>query len=276
MLEIPESANIAYQLTQTLKDKVILTAVADSSPHKFAFYSKEPERYNELLSGKRINDAYAIAGLVEIHAQDMRILFGDGVNIRYYPPDIAVPEKHQLYLEFTDNSKIICTIQMYGGIWVYRDGENDNKYYLIAKEKPSPLFEKFNEKYFQKLFVETKQNVSVKAFLATEQRIPGLGNGVLQDILFNAAINPRTKIRELKDSDVTKLYQSIKKTLREMMIEGGRSTEKDIFGNPGGYEPIMSARSLAHPCPVCEGMVIKQAYMGVSVYFCISCQPYNG
>lgn len=276
MLEIPESANVAYQLAQTLKDKVIMMAVADSTPHKFAFYSKEPERYNELLSGKRIDNAYAIAGLVEIHAQDMRILFGDGVNVRYYPPDIVVPEKHQLYLEFTDKSKIICTVQMYGGIWVYRDGENDNKYYLIAKEKPSPLFEKFDEKYFRNLFKETKQSVSVKAFLATEQRIPGLGNGVLQDILFNAVINPRTKICDLKDSDITKIYKSIKQTLRDMMLEGGRSTEKDIFGNPGGYEPVMSAKSLSHPCPVCEGMVIKQAYMGGSVYFCTTCQPYNG
>jgi hypothetical protein len=36
-----------------------------------------------------------------------------------------------------------------------------------------------------KLGQEVKK-LSLKALLATEQRIPGLGNGVLQDILFKA------------------------------------------------------------------------------------------
>lgn|GEM_PF-2077218 len=34
-------------------------------------------------------------------------------------------------------------------------------------------------------------NPCPKAFLATEQRIPGLGNGVLQDILWTARIHPK-------------------------------------------------------------------------------------
>jgi formamidopyrimidine-DNA glycosylase len=28
---------------------------------------------------------------------------------------------------------------MYGGIWCFKDGQFDNKYYLIAQEKPFPL-----------------------------------------------------------------------------------------------------------------------------------------
>ena len=51
---------------------------------------------------------------------------------------------------------------------------------------------KFSRAYFDGFisFPES-QNLSVKALLATEQRIPGLGNGVLQDILHKTGVHPR-------------------------------------------------------------------------------------
>jgi formamidopyrimidine-DNA glycosylase len=105
-----------------------------------------------------------------------------------------IPDKHQLLLEFGDKSMLIASIQMYGGVGCFLQNELDNTYYSVAKEKPSPLLKKFDEKYFTKLINDDHvQNLSVKAFLATEQRIPGLGNGVLQDILFNAKVHPKQK-----------------------------------------------------------------------------------
>ena len=77
--------------------------------------------------------------------------------------------------------------------------------------------------------------MSLKAFLATEQRIPGLGNGVLQDILFNAALHPKRKINSLSEGDKDKLFNSVKETLTKMTFEGGRDTERDLFDCSGGY-----------------------------------------
>ena len=56
----------------------------------------------------------------------------------------------------------------------------------------------------------------VEAFLATEQTIPGLGNGVLQDILYNARIHPKTRIHSLSAGQKEELYHQIKSTLQEM------------------------------------------------------------
>ena len=61
----------------------------------------------------------------------------------------------------------------------------------------SPLGDGFDAAYFDRLVAGAKPNLSAKAFLATEQRIPGLGNGVLQDILFNARIHPKRKMATL-------------------------------------------------------------------------------
>jgi len=273
MLEIPESTTIARQLNQTIKGKFIRYVVANASPHRFAFYSGDPAGYHSLLYGKEIGRAEAVGGLVEIQAGDARLLFGDGANLRFFPAGAAVPVKHQLQLEFDDSSSMVCTVQMYGGLWADHEGENDNPYYLVAREKPSPLTGNFDGPYFTQLLEGVKQNLSVKAFLATEQRIPGLGNGVLQDILFNAKINPRSRLEKLTSGEKSALFESLKQTLSDMTARGGRDTEKDLFGQTGGYATMMSAGKLGEPCPGCGGAVVKQAYMGGSVYYCPVCQP---
>ena len=53
---------------------------------------------------------------------------------------------------------------------------------------------------------------------------------------------------------------------------GGRDTEKDFFGNTGGYKTILSKNTVQNPCPDCGGAIFKEAYMGGAVYFCPVCQ----
>jgi formamidopyrimidine-DNA glycosylase len=57
---------------------------------------------------------------------------------------------------------------------------------------------------------------------------------------------------------------------------GGRSTEKDLFGEPGRYPVMMCAANLGSPCPQCGTTIQKEAYLGGSIYTCSQCQPlYN-
>lgn len=273
MLEIPESQVIARQLQQTVTGRTVQSVEPNHSPHKFAFFHGDPAAYDGLLAGKRVDAAYALAGQIELSVENIRLVFSDGVNARFYSPDEALPEKHQLRIGFTDGASIVCTIQMYGGLSAFNSGENDNPYYLAAREKRNPLSEEFDSVYFEAFFEVAKPSFSIKALLATEQRIPGLGNGVLQDILFNARINPRSKVGDLADLEKQALFSSIKSTLREMTVNGGRDTEKDLFGNSGGYATVMSNKTLEKPCPNCGGAIVRQAFLGGNVYFCPSCQP---
>ena len=43
MVELPEAVTIARQIDEWLKGRRIESAVRGNSPHKFAFYSGEPE-----------------------------------------------------------------------------------------------------------------------------------------------------------------------------------------------------------------------------------------
>ncbi len=273
MLELPESQTLARQLRDAVAGKKITMVRANTTPHGFAFYHGDPGLYNDLLAGKTVADVVAYGGLVEICAEDVGLTFNDGVNARLYTAGEKLPDRHQLLMAFSDGSTLICTVQMYGGMQAFIKAEYDNPYYLVAKEKPSPLSGTFDEVYFEGMLAKAKPTLSAKAFLATEQRIPGLGNGVLQDILFTARIHPKTKLSALTAEQTAGLFAAVKNTLWKMTDLGGRDTEKDLYGQPGGYPCLLSKKTLDKPCPVCGGALTRQAYLGGNIYFCANCQP---
>lgn len=273
MLEIPESATVARQLNETLRGKTIRRVTAGAAPHKFAFYHGDPRDYDALLRGQTVGDSTGMGAMVEIAAGSRRIVLGDGARLRFFHTLSEAPSKHQLLLELDDGSALSCSVQMYGAVLAFSDGQCEYKYYYLAKEKPQPLENAFDRAYFNGLRTDGTDRLSVKAFLATEQRIPGLGNGVLQDILFRAGLHPQRKMETLTDEDYAGLFHAVKEVLAEMTARGGRDTEKDLFGNDGGYKTILSKNTVGKPCPVCGAEIRKAAYMGGAVYWCPACQP---
>jgi formamidopyrimidine-DNA glycosylase len=272
MLEIPESKNMSLQVSEVLTGKTIARVVPPSSPHKFAFYNGDVANYGKLLTGRTIRSGRGHGMFVDILFDDaVYLTIGEGINLRYYPSSGQAPQKHQLQLLFDDDSCVAFTVAMYGGIWAYQ-GVFDNKYYKGSLDSISPLNDAFNEDYFENIFKQTSKDLSMKALLATEQRIPGLGNGVVQDILFNTGLHPKRKKSTLTDFQQSELFHSLKVTLRNMTDKGGRDTEKDLFGNSGGYKTILSKNTVQEPCPNCSGKIVKEAYLGGAVYYCPVCQ----
>jgi formamidopyrimidine-DNA glycosylase len=273
MIELPEAQTLAKQLNRKTKGKKISSVTAASSPHKLAWYHGDPKKYHNLIKGKTIKKAAGVGGIVEIRADTTIIALSDGAAPRFHDDEKTLPKKHQLLMEFEDKSFLSVSIQMYGGILCFPEGRCDNEYYAIAKEKPSPLSVKFNEKYFHELIsLPDLQSKSAKFFLATEQRVPGLGNGVLQDILFMSKIHPKRKIETLSDKEKKSLFNGVKAVLKEMTDKGGRDTEKDLFGMKGGYVTKLSKNTLGNPCLYCKTPIKKESYMGGAIYFCERCQ----
>jgi formamidopyrimidine-DNA glycosylase len=273
MIELPEGFVLAKQLESALRGKKIASVKANSSPHKFAWFHGDPALYDALFAGRTVDGAFSYGGKLHIRLSgDAGFMFCDGVNLRYYTDAASLPVKHQLLLAFDDGTFLTGTVQMYGGIYGF-EGALDNMYDRLAREKPDVLSDGFTLDYFLSLRDNAlKPKHSAKAFLATEQRIPGLGNGVAQDILFHARISPKRDIATLTPDETARLYDAVRSTIAEMIEKGGRNVEKDLYGNPGGYETVMSANTYMFPCPRCSGTVKKEAYMGGSVYYCPACQ----
>ncbi len=275
MLEIPESLTLARQLPAAA-GRTIVRAEANHSPHRFAWYQGDPAAYAVLLAGRTLGRARQVGGFVELEAGPMRLLFQDGVNLRLLAPGAKLPLKHQLLLELDDGAYLAATVQMYGGLLAYQDGELENPYFERALQAPNPLSDAFDESYFCDLCrCEGFETLSAKAFLATKQRIPGLGNGVLQDILWHAGIHPKQRMGALPGEARGRLFRAVRQTLAAMAEGGGRDTEQDLFGQPGGYRTVLSRHTANTPCPACGEIIRKESYLGGSVYYCPQCQPLN-
>lgn len=272
MIEFPESYTMAKQIQENLNGKIVSEVIVLQSPHKFAFFWGEKDDYPELLEGKKITGATNYGGMLQIELEDMILVLSDGAYPKYYENN-QLPKKSQLLIKFDDDTAIGVSIQMYGGIGVSKKDDCQEPYYISSSTKPSVISDTFTFEYFKQLYDKNRdRKISAKAFLATEQRIPGLGNGVLQDILYQAGIHPKCSIASFTEEELNKLYHVIVDTIKQMCEQGGRDTEKDIFGHAGGYQTWLSKRTVWTPCTKCGYEIRKSAYMGGTIYFCEHCQ----
>lgn len=274
MIELPETCVLTRQLNETIRGKRVTAATANHTPHGFAWYTGDPVEYGQKLKGKTVAGADIFSASVRIALGDMYLLIG--TPIKYHAPGERRPDKHQLLVDFADGSAISCTVQMWGVMFCYRKGDEAAGIRAghITRSTPTPLDTAFDRAYYLNLAAAAEpRTMSAKALLATEQRIQGLGNGVLQDILWTARIHPKRKLTTLSADDHERLFDAVKSVLSEMTAQGGRDTERDLFGRPGGYRTVLSKNTVGKPCPVCGTPIRKEAYLGGAIYYCANCQP---
>ena len=183
-----------------------------------------------------------------------------------------LPVKYHLRWDFTDDSKMTYTLQMWGFVKLVEKSEISQEPY--ARSGIPPLSEGFTLERFDQLLEEypEKTKKGVKGFLVTSQHINGIGNGYLQDILFRAKIHPARKIPTLTADERQQLFTAIQNTLAEAIKLGGREDERNLFDHPGGYRRLMSNQSVGQPCPDCGTLIQKLSYLGGACYLCPSCQ----
>lgn len=276
MIEAPEALCLAEQLNEVTKGKVVTDVISCYTPHRFAFFNGGPEAYPGMLLGKPVSRACAYGGMVQMNVGDAKVVFSDGANLRYCAPEAKLPDKHQLLIGFEDQSCVVVSVRMYGAVWCFvGDSFEGNliSYYKGARDKPQVLSDSFDDVYFMSLINDEQvQKKSAKAFLATDQMIPGLGNGVLQDILYLARVHPKTKIASLSQTKREELFTCVKNVLQEIYRQGGRCSEKDLFNRKGGYIPYLSKDTVGNHCMRCGDYILKENYLGGSVYYCNTCQ----
>lgn len=275
MLEYPEMMTISRQMKEALQGKVIEQVTLLSSPHKFAFLNHDPERYQQRLKEQPITGIGMAGNYVFLKlAGDENLVLGDmGGRILYHESDRTLPVKHQLLLTFSDHTWLTATVQMWGAILLLTSPEIA-AHSRIKHFTPSPLDDEFTFTHFQQRLddVADEEKKSVKYFVISQFGLPGVGNGCLHDILFNARIHPRTPLAALDAARQHDLWQSTRETLGQMKKLGGRGNEHDLFDHPGGYAGILNNDRTGQPCPVCGTPIQRITYLGGASFFCPNCQ----
>jgi formamidopyrimidine-DNA glycosylase len=275
MFELPEVSTLAAQINANMAGKCITEGMLGNSPHKFVWYNRTHEEFTQLTQGKTIGNAVPRGRwlCISIDPGYVLVLGECGGKILLHPAGRNLPAKYHLALRFTDDSLFTATTQMWGAMELYETGREMERQY-IKDMRVTPDSSNFTLSYFNGLLDELLKGEkrSVKSLLTQDQIIPGLGNAIAQDIMFNSRLHPRHPLAELYSDQREVLFQAIVDTVRAVTTAGGRNDETDLFGNPGGYRRIMDADAVNRPCPECGGSVLKMQYLGGSCYFCPRCQ----
>jgi len=290
-MSLVECQVVSNQLQNTVVGKRIVKTIANQNPHCFVWFATEPqyafaakeisykqaEQYDKLLTGKKILKANVLSNFNYLYVGNRALMFNT-LSTRYYGANDKQPKRHQLYLLLDDGSALTFCGSLGGPLFLFEIGE-DGWAINFRNDFPSVLSDDFSETFFLNLIKNTdltklQPAKSVKCFLATKSRIPGLDNTILHEILWEAQVNPKSVMAALGQDEYKRLYAAIKKVFPAVITAGGLDTQKDIYGNFGGYVTKASKHTIDKPCQRCGGPIVKEAYMGGVVYYCSKCQPF--
>jgi formamidopyrimidine-DNA glycosylase len=274
MIELPEALVIAQQMKE-LKGKRIAYGNRGNAVHRFAFSSGSSAEYEAIFKGRRMGatEGHGSAILALIKPDYVLVLGGGGERILFHQEERTLPKKHHLLLHFEDSTYLTVTVQGWGNTLLLPQAEAGTHPH-VQKDRISPLNDAFTWDYFRRLFdlVDKDSAASIKYFIISEPGVWGIGNGYLQDILFRAGIHPRRKVIDVRERERRVLYDAIVGTLRQAVALDGSDTERDLYGNRGGYMSILNSKAKGQPCPECGTLIEKIQYLGGSCYLCPNCQ----
>jgi len=290
-MSLAECVITANQLNESVKGKTIIKVIANQNPHTFVWFALEPAyafcdayhsnefamQYDKYLTGQTIKKAAAVLGgysaYTFMYIGDRALMF-HVLTTLYHEKDKKRPKRHQLLLELDDGTALSFCGSLGGPLFLFEIDENGSAL-EYASNFPSILSDYFSLEFFMNLIKNTPlRSMSAKEFLATKNRISGLDNGILHEILWEAEVNPKTKMVSLKETDFIRIYNAVKKVFPAVISCGGKDTDKDLYGNPGRYKTHVSKNTLGTPCERCGGIVAKEAFLGGAVYYCPQCQPH--
>jgi len=275
---------VSKQLEKAIVGKIVKNVVANQNPHTFVWFAMEPKNafkdakvasdVAKYLAGKTVESVSANTGgygLYNFINFGKRALLSDIVP-RYIDHGEKPVKKHQLFLEFTDGSCLSYSALLGGALFLFEIDKNGD---AVDYKSDFPLITSngFTYDYFTGLIENTKGKVlSVKQLLATKNRIPGIDNNLLQDILWEARVNPKKKVDTLNKSERQRIFKAIKTVPSAIIASGGKDIDKDIYGNFGRFPCKVSRNTVGKPCARCGAKIIKEAYLGGSVFYCPACQ----
>lgn len=117
-------------------------------------------------------------------------------------------------------------------------------------------------------FIETLsgRRGSIKGALMNQSIIAGIGNEYSDEILFQAGIDPRSRVNHLDDETLGGIYGVMRRVLRTAAEHGG---------NPGELPDrwlLPHVQTGREVCPGCGGVIEKATVSGRTAHYCPRCQ----
>lgn len=146
---------------------------------------------------------------------------------------------------------------------------------FMKKVGPEPLEDSFTaEIFFQRL--QRRKNTTIKAAILDQTVLAGIGNIYADESLWAAEIHPATRVKDVPEKKIKKLFSEIRFVL-QLSIEKGGSTDKnyvDAEGQRGSYLSFANVfRKEGQPCTRHPGTQIEKIRVaGRGTHICPDCQ----
>ena len=123
--------------------------------------------------------------------------------------------------------------------------------------------------------LERKPNSKIKPLLMDQRAISGIGNIYSDEILFASKVHPLRTVKTLKEKEIEKICQNIKKILKAAIKAHGSSVEHyvDACGKKGNYVKQHKVyQREGQKCLRCGSVIKRIKVGGRSAHFCSKCQ----
>ncbi len=287
MPELPEVETVRIGLSALLPGRTI-QAVTYDWPKGFPNAQSDVDSFliSAIVSGVRrrakvlivdLNSGYSLVIHLKMTGQlvfrSQTVAFGAG-----HPNDSLVgqlPDKStRVTFTFTDDSKLFFNDQRKFG-WVFLlptlEVENLDFFKKVGSE---PLAADFSANDFSARLMRRK-NSGIKAVLLDQTVVAGVGNIYADESLWAAKIHPETKVQDISEPRLKKLYGELRRIL-QLAIEKGGSTDRNYVNHEGKRGSYLSFarvfRREGQPCPRCGATIIKTRVAGRGTHICPVCQ----
>lgn len=146
---------------------------------------------------------------------------------------------------------------------------------FMKKIGPEPLEDSFTAEIFYER-LQRRKNTTIKAAILDQTVLAGVGNIYADESLWAAEIHPATRVRDVPEKKIKKLFSEIQFVL-QLSIEKGGSTDKnyvDAEGKRGSYLSFANVfRREGQPCPRHPATQIEKIRVaGRGTHICPDCQ----
>jgi formamidopyrimidine-DNA glycosylase len=118
-----------------------------------------------------------------------------------------------------------------------------------------------------------RERHTLKRALTDPRLFSGIGNAYSDEILHAAKLSPVTRSDRLSEDDITNLYTTTQRVLREWTARLVAETEKAFPKKVTAFRPEMAVHGkYGTPCPVCGSDVQRIVYAENESNYCARCQ----
>ena len=238
------------------------------------FRDSDPQAIATALAGARLLGSEAAAKQMLFrfeHGRWLGIHLGMSGELRVERPDYAPAKHDHLVLRQRGRSLVFSDPRMFGAALLHIGRAPPRWWIRIA---PAILSAEFTRAHVAS-FLQRRGRAPIKAVLLMQERFPGIGNWMADEILWRAGIRPQRAAQTLTAAEVQRLHRACRQVARNAL--------RKIAGVGGELPPDLNVHIprtwlFRHRwrgggvCPRCETPLHYVAVGGRTSCWCATCQ----